>query len=250
MPEPSTDQTRRLKATLEATPILGRVVRALARTAPVEALRRRLGFRGSSSYWEQRYRQGGTSGSGSYGQLASFKAEILNDFVAREGITSIVEFGCGDGAQLTLAQYPAYVGIDVAPTSIALCRARFADDPTKQFHLSSELPSTFGSYDLALSLDVIYHLVEDSVFDAYMDRLFAHSRRFVAVYASNSERTTASPHVRHRNFTRWVEQHAPQWRLWSHVPNRHPFDPAQPDETSFADFYFFRRDGASDTNPR
>jgi SAM-dependent methyltransferase len=242
MPEPSADQTRRLKAMLSATPILGRVARALAGSAPVETLRRQLHFRGSSSYWEQRYRRGGTSGAGSYGRLAGFKAEILNDFVASEGIASIVEFGCGDGAQLALARYPAYVGIDVAPTSIALCRARFAEDPTKQFHLSSELPSIFGSYDLALSLDVIYHLVEDAVFDAYMTRLFAHGRRFVAVYASNCEQTTASPHVRHRIFTRWVERHVPQWRLWRHVPNRYPFDPAQPDETSFADFYFFRRD--------
>jgi SAM-dependent methyltransferase len=244
MQDRSSGQARGLKALLAATPILGPVVRSLARSAPVEAVRRQLRFRGSSDYWERRYRAGGNSGAGSYGRLAEFKAEILNEFVAREGIVSIVEFGCGDGAQLALAQYPDYVGIDVAATSVALCRTRFAEDPGKQFFLAGEVPGDLASADLALSLDVIYHLVEDAVFDAYMHELFAGSHRFVAIYASDTARATDSPHVRHRNFTSWIERHAPDWRLVGHVPNRYPYDPAAPEETSFADFYFFEREAA------
>jgi SAM-dependent methyltransferase len=219
-------------------------LRPIARTLidPMKALRRQMRFPGSSSYWEERYRAGGTSGAGSYGRLARFKAEILNDFVAQQNIASVVEFGCGDGAQLTLARYPIYVGIDVAASSIALCRARFAGDATKRFYLAGDLPNPDTGFDLALSLDVIYHLVEDAVFNTYMARLFAHSGRFVAIYASNTDRKTDSPHVRHRQFSRWVDRNAPQWRLWRHVPNRYPFDPAEPDDSSFADFYFFRRD--------
>lgn len=38
-----------------------------------------------------------------------------NDFVRARGIDSVIEFGCGDGAQLALAEYPAYGGIDVSP---------------------------------------------------------------------------------------------------------------------------------------
>jgi len=245
MQDKSAGPARGLKAWLTATPILGPVARSLARSGPVAAVRRQLRFRGSSDYWEQRYRAGGTSGAGSYGRLAEFKAEILNDFVAREGIASIVEFGCGDGAQLALAQYPDYVGIDVARTSIALCSTRFAEDPAKRFFLASEVPGDLASADLAMSLDVIYHLVEDAVFDAYMRQLFASSRRFVAIYASDTARATDSPHVRHRNFTGWIERHAPEWRLAGHVPNRYPYDPAAPEETSFADFYFFEREVGS-----
>ena len=48
-------------------------------------------------------------------RLAAFKAEVPNDFVRARGIDSVIEFGCGDGAQLALAEYPAYVGIDVSP---------------------------------------------------------------------------------------------------------------------------------------
>jgi hypothetical protein len=62
---------------------------------------RRRAFPGSGSFWENRYRTGGTSGSGSYGRLAEFKAEILNEFVRERGVSSIIEFGCGDGAQLS-----------------------------------------------------------------------------------------------------------------------------------------------------
>jgi SAM-dependent methyltransferase len=231
----------RLKALVTATPIVGPMARRLARSAPIEALRRQLQFRGSSNYWEERYRSGGNSGAGSYGRLAEFKAEMLNEFVAREAIDSVVELGCGDGAQLELARYPSYVGIDVAASSIALCRTRFAEDATKRFYHMSQLPADLGRFDLALSLDVIYHLVEDAVFDAYMRQLFALGRRYVVIYASNQAQATASPHVRHRQFTSWVKAQQPDWRPHAFIPNRYPYDPARPDDTSFADFHIFRR---------
>lgn len=48
-------------------------------------------------YWEQTYQAGETSGRGSYGVLAEFKAEVVNGLIQRENIASIIEFGCGDG---------------------------------------------------------------------------------------------------------------------------------------------------------
>src|SRR5580704_4792872 len=80
----------RLKALMGARPVLGTAARSLTRIPVVKellALRHR--FRDSSSYWERRYRQGGTSGSGSVGRLAEFKADILNGFVARMGIQAV-----------------------------------------------------------------------------------------------------------------------------------------------------------------
>ena len=35
----------------------------------------------SKRYWEKRYAQNKTSGTGSYGKLAKFKADIINDFL-------------------------------------------------------------------------------------------------------------------------------------------------------------------------
>ncbi|HEV2673902.1 MAG TPA: class I SAM-dependent methyltransferase [Aliidongia sp.] len=232
---------RSFSTLVKQAPLIGPLARRLARTPLVEHLRKRLGFHGSADYWDARYRAGGTSGAGSYGRLAAFKAEVLNEFVRSRGITSIVEFGCGDGAQLALADYPSYVGVDVAPAAVALCTERFAADPSKRFYLAGTLPGELAPFDLVLSLDVIYHLVENAVFDTYMRGLFDHARSHVAIYASDLDVPGPSPHVRHRAFTRWVAAERPDWHLAGIVPNRYPFDAADPDETSFADFHFFER---------
>jgi cyclopropane fatty-acyl-phospholipid synthase-like methyltransferase len=231
----------RLKAIVAATPLLGAAARSISRIPVVEGLRRRFGFRSSSSYWEQRYRQGGTSGSGSYGRLAEFKAKTINDFVQRMGIRTVIEFGCGDGAQLALSQYPSYVGIDVAESSIVACRQRFAGDGTKSFYLIGDMPKNPDRFDLVLSLDVIYHLVEDEIFESYMRSLFAKAGRFVAIYSSNKSEPSDAPHVRHRLFTQWIEIHEPEWRQSGFLPNIYPHNPARIEDTSFADFYFFER---------
>lgn len=195
----------------------------------------------SERYWSQRYREGGTSGPGSYGDLARFKAEILNAFVARHGAASVIEFGCGDGNQLGLAEYPRYTGYDVSHVALSACRRRFAADATKEFFLIQEYDGRKA--DLALSLDVIFHLTEDSVFDAYMRRLFGASQRHVIVYSSNQEHPDEDEarHVRHRNFTRWVEQElAAEWNLVQTIPNRFPYD-GNSRSTSFSDFFVYAK---------
>ena len=95
-------------------------------------------FTGSESYWDDRYRRGGNSGAGSYGELAVFKAEVLNGFIADAGVETILELGCGDGNQLDLAVYPDYTGLDVSPTAIRACRKRFRGDGAKVFELVDE----------------------------------------------------------------------------------------------------------------
>jgi SAM-dependent methyltransferase len=229
----------RFKAFVAANPVLGPAARAIARTPVVVELRRRLGFRDSSTYWEKRYQKGQTSGVGSYGRLAEFKAQVLNDFVEQNGVQSVIEFGCGDGTQLALAKYPRYVGVDVAQGSIAICEQRFAGDTSKRFYLTSKIPANLETFDVALSLDVIYHLVEDSVFDRYMRSLFTHAGRFVIIYSSNKIEPSGVPHVRHRLFSKWIEENVPQWQQTGYVANRYPHDPKRLDDTSFADFYFF-----------
>jgi len=231
----------RLISLVEHTPVLRFVARVLA-PSPVRKLIQRWTFSNSSRYWQQRYLAGGDSGAGSHGRLAQFKADTLNAFVSRAGIRTIVELGCGDGRQLQLAHYPSYVGIDVSQTAIDLCQKRFASDRTKRFYPASQLrDGALGRFDLALSLDVIYHLVEDEVFHGYMRSLFACADRFVIVYSSNKSETTASPHVRHREFTVWIAQNEPAWRLVDHVPNAYPYNASRPEGTSFADFYVFGR---------
>lgn len=222
-------------STVAARPRLSKVLRRLKAAA-----KGRPGFSSSASYWEHRYRDGGNSGAGSYNRLAVFKAKILNDYVAANEIESVIEFGSGDGAQLELSRYPRYTGIDVSQSAIEATRRRFGGNPSMSFLHSSEV-STAARADLALSLDVIYHLVEDEVFDEYMTRLFDAADRHVIVYASNEEKSWPSPHVRHRNFTRWVECNRPEFKLVSVVANEYPYREDDPDNTSFADFFIYDR---------
>jgi cyclopropane fatty-acyl-phospholipid synthase-like methyltransferase len=178
-------------------------------------------FIGSAQYWENRYKAGNNSGKGSYGELAEFKAEVLNAFVVDNGVHSVIEFGCGDGNQLSLAAYPQYVGYDVSATAVEMCRRVFAHDPTKVFAMVDEYQGQQA--DLAISLDVLYHLVEDDVFEAYMRHLFGASERFVVIYCSDIDQPVqaSSPHVRHRHFSTWVKRHIPAFQLISKVENRY-----------------------------
>jgi hypothetical protein len=177
-------------------------------------------FVSSEKYWEARYAAGEDSGSGSYGKFADFKAGVINAFVAKESIRSVIEFGCGDGNQLLLAKYPRYAGFDVSLTAVNKCRKKFHSDATKTFDLMDNYAGQ--SADLVLSLDVIYHLVEDPVFEEYMRKLFLASKRYVAIYSSDFNGNPGSdPHVRARKFSGWIERNLQGWSLIKHIPNRY-----------------------------
>jgi hypothetical protein len=209
---------------------------------------RRHSFTGSRRYWESRYAEGGTSGEGSTGRLAEFKAEVLNGFVRQHDIDSVVEFGCGDGDQLSLAKYPRYLGLDVAGSTVDGIVRRFAADETKSFLLYDPArftdPAGLVTADLALSLDVIYHLVEDDVYESHLRHVFGAGRRFVVLYTSDADVFRCAhrppPHVRHRPVVRDVAVRFPRWRLMERIPNRYPYRADEP-ETSFADFLVYGR---------
>jgi SAM-dependent methyltransferase len=125
-----------LKAVIKRIPVLNSIAKYIYFTF-VEP---RSKFKGSELYWRKRYDAGLDSGEGSYLQLAKFKAKVINDFVLEHGIKSVLELGCGDGNQLTLANYPQYLGVDVSPDALERCRERFPGDDSKQFQLlDSEL---------------------------------------------------------------------------------------------------------------
>lgn len=51
----------------------------------------------SKKFWNERYLNGGNSGSGSYNHLAHFKANVINQFIKNNSIKSIIDYGVGDG---------------------------------------------------------------------------------------------------------------------------------------------------------
>ena len=225
-----------LKWRIAAIPVIGIGLRRAHRAYTQKK------WESSRTYWEKNYISGGTSGPGSYGRLAQAKAEFLNEFVSTHQIKTVLEIGCGDGNQLSLAHYPSYVGIDISSVTVSRCRTRFADDPTKSFLVAGEAPLPIC--ELGLSLDVIFHLVEDETFEQYMHDLLSHASRYVVLYTSDSDvflPTDDTPlHVRHRPVGRWMStQNA--WRFKERIPNRYPYQKGRYDSTSTADFYVYER---------
>lgn len=197
-------------------------------------------FTNSEGYWNDRYNMGLTSGDGSYSKLAEFKADFLNKFVLDNEIVSVIEFGSGDGNQLSLANYPKYLGFDVSNTAIDICRTKFKNDSSKSFNLVNNYANEKS--DLSISLDVIYHLIEDDVYHLYMKTLFSSSNRYVIIYSSNffsDESDVSMEHVKHRKFTDWTDL-LQDWELVEKLDNIYPYN-GDSTVSSFADFYVFKR---------
>ena len=224
----------KLKAIIKKTPLLNEVAKV------IYVIVMKFRFSGSKEYWERRYKSGGTSGEGSYGKLAEFKAEVINSFIKNNKINSVIEFGCGDGNQLSLFEIPNYIGLDVSETAIKMCIERFKNDKTKSFFLYD--PNCFVDNhslfkaDLTLSLDVIYHLVEDHIYETYMKHLFSASKKYVIIYSSDTDENPLiqSPHCKNRKFTKWVETNLPEWKLIQKIKNKYPNE-------SMCDFFIYKR---------
>jgi len=180
---------------------------------------------------------GGTSGDGSYGDLAEFKAKVINDFVINKGVRSVIELGCGDGNQLSLLEISRYLGLDVSETAIEICENKFGGDETKTFRHYS--PSDYEGEslgELVLSLDIIFHLVEDEIFNTYMTHLFQMASDWVIIYSSDSEEPfgDGTVHCRNRKFTTWIEENVNGWELLEKIDNIYP-------DQSVADFYIYKK---------
>ena len=225
-----------MKELIKKIPIVGPITQSVYR----KWISRPRPFTGSDNYWIKRYDSGGNSGDGSYGKLAEFKAEVLRKLIQGDDVKTIIEYGCGDGNQLKLGEYPSYTGFDVSPKAISLCRERFSSDTTKTFKLMNEYIGEKAQ--LTLSLDVIYHLVEDKVFCEYMHRLFESAEEFVVIYSSETSENEKgqAAHVKHRRFSEWVEKLEPEWKLRDHIPNKYPFT-GDTKTGSFADFYIYEK---------
>lgn len=154
------------------------------------------------SYWNERYRQGGDSGKGSYDELAAYKAEYLNSILEKYGVHRVVEFGCGDGNQLGMIRYPEYLGFDIAPAAVERCRERYARDDAKRFevYVPGQLDrQSVGAPDMVVCLDVLYHIVDEADLTLTLDDIFGLGARVVVLYTALrplDDLTDATLHIR------------------------------------------------------
>lgn len=194
---------------------------------------RKLRFRGSKEFWRTNYLNGGTSGPGSYGELALFKANFLNTFVRENELTSVIELGCGDGNQVSFFDFPNYIGLDISDVAVEMCKKQNKKNNFSFYHYDSI--NTIDSFnldkcDLAISLDVIYHLVEQAVYIEHLHILFKLAKKFVIIYGRNSNEFFPEDYTFPREFTVDIAELFPNWTLINHVEN--PLE-------SWSDFYVF-----------
>jgi 2-polyprenyl-3-methyl-5-hydroxy-6-metoxy-1,4-benzoquinol methylase len=155
-------------------------------------------------YWDRRYATGGTSGAGSRGVEAHEKAAAVNHYIAALAAHTVLDLGCGDGVVAAHIMAPVYVGYDFSPTVVEQASRAWAS-PIRTF--TCQRPT--GTFDLVISLDVIFHLVHDHDYAAYMADLFSpdFGHRAVLVYSTNHDERGA-PHVLHR---RWLADVPAGW---------------------------------------
>jgi trans-aconitate methyltransferase len=191
----------------------------------------------SKKYWEERYQKGGNSGNGSYGFLADFKANIINNFIIENDIKSVVELGCGDGNQLSLLKMEEYLGLDVSKKIVNECKKKF---PQYSFEYSETFKKKKNqNFDLTLSLDVIFHLVEDITYEEYMKKLIDLDGKYLIIYSCNfKDNGTFGTHVKPRIFT----DHSllkEKYQQIKFIKNQYPSTNHK--KGSFSDFYIFKK---------
>ena len=166
-----------------------------------------------ATYWERRYADGRTSGAGSEGDAAIVKAARIDAVIAGHGIASVIDWGVGDGVVLghVKAKVP-YLGLDVAPVAVERLRARYGPrSRTKRFALAAD--GAREVRDLALSLDVLFHLPAQADYEVYLAQVFGSATKAVLIHASDHDGGRTARHVLWRCFTPDVAQRFPTWRL-------------------------------------
>jgi SAM-dependent methyltransferase len=176
-------------------------------------------------YWEDRYRAGGNSGAGSYGLLAEYKAEMINEFVKKNNVGRVIEFGCGDGNQLNLYKFNTYLGLDISEKSIELNMERYSDDHTKSFMRYDPSHFANGGFlkaDLVICIDVLYHITDESDFKKTLCDIFDCSSRYVVLYTNTKifEGGKTSNHIKDRDIFPYLRSFS-EFSIDSVVENPH-----------------------------
>lgn len=197
-----------------------------------------------ASYWDKRYEQGIGAGAGSKGRLAAFKLKAVQDIVDAYDIKSVADVGCGDGAQMRNLRVKQYRGFDVSEVAIDLATAGAKIQPPDWMYqvMSEDAVSESGIVDMAMSIDVLFHL-DETMYKRHLDMLFHLSRRYVLIYAPNHDGKglELASHMFFREFVPTVKE---LFKLDPvlHVENEFPPEPVKgrvKSDTSFADFYLF-----------
>ena len=107
------------------------------------------------------------------------------------------------------------------------------------FVLNKNKKLTKTKVDLTVSLDVLYHLIEDIVYENYIKNLFNSESKFIIIYSCNFEDDgTFAKHVKPRKFTdhQFINQ---KYDLIHFEKNKYG-DKKNTDTYSMSDWYIYK----------
>lgn len=124
-----------------------------------------------NSFWEERYKRGGTSGKGSVGGYRKWKWKVIKQFVNIKDKT-VLDVGCGDLSFLKGQKFRGYLGIDISPTIIKRNRKKRPDlsfavedvtNPNMEVYslVSNDVSLIF---DVVLCMDLLFHIMKEGDF--------------------------------------------------------------------------------------
>ncbi|GMQ59651.1 hypothetical protein AN1V17_40500 [Vallitalea sediminicola] len=190
-------------------------------------------------YWDKRYLNKGTSGLGSYGDLADFKGEMVNHFIKNNDIGSVIEFGCGDGNQLKKIEYKKYVGLDVSKVSVDKCKEIFVKDGDKEFYLYE--PGMIDKLDIKVKpdmvvcLDVLYHITDEQHFIKTLDDAFKIDCPYIIFYTMlKKPEIQLANHLKYRNIFDYLTKYK-GYSIKKIINQKYP-------EQSYSDFMIIEKE--------
>jgi SAM-dependent methyltransferase len=136
------------------------------------------------------------------GPVHRHTARIIVDTLRLLGIKSIVDVGCGNGANLAAIQHALkiedVVGLDISPGALDVAARRVRGQfQAADLEQAPALPRTF---DMVLTSQVIEHLHDD---DAFLRKLRAMCGQYVFVGTMQGRMRKSEVHIGHlRNYTR------------------------------------------------
>lgn len=175
----------------------------------------------SDTYWEKRYADGGNSGKWSYGENATFKADFINKVLANNKRNTLIEVWCGDGNNLQLYKSKTYLGLDISPKAIEICKDLFPND---KYHIFEVYKGT-EKYraDVVICFDVLMHVFPYSKREALIDHVVSMADE-AAVFYTFPHPNNHAPHLNDYDFHNYIDKYCQiHWYHLSH-PDETPPD--------------------------
>lgn len=153
-----------------------------------------MSFEIERAYWNQRYKDGGLSGEGSYGDQVKWKIEQLKGL----DFKTVLDIGCGDGNfyQELIKVFPDidYLGLDISEDIINKNKClggKWKAIRDLNFRQSA---------DLVLCIDVLFHIIIEKELKYFVDKLKKIKCKYLVICTTKNSHTNFSKHLSNISF--------------------------------------------------